>query len=359
MASRGAGIVVQPQFLRLLRDAGAPELPRTSARYRRHLLPDSDGARIETPLQFTSWYAIYRTLKDAFPADRYHGGATVVGFDQTDEAVSVRFADRRSVKADLLVCADGSRSETRRKLMPEVKAHYVGYVAWRGTVEEEQAPTELVSFFDQSFTLCEGRSGGHILSYLIPGTDAATEEGRRHLNWVWYVRTPHGPELRRVLTDRNGVRHEASVAAGMLQDDLVAEVRALATRELHPRFAELVQQTRDPFIQAIIDVNVPRMAFGRTCLVGDAAFVIRPHPGAATAKAAADIMALAAALRAQPDDLPKALRAWETRQIDYGRALAELAIDVGKRSVEQRRSTDSLTELAERFRGISPVLSLE
>ena len=50
-----------------------------------------------------------------------------------------------------------------------------------------------------------------------------------------------------------------------------------AARELNPCFVDLVQQTPDPFIQAIVDVVVPRMAFDRVCLVGDAAFVLRPR----------------------------------------------------------------------------------
>ena len=40
------------------------------------------------------------------------------------------------------------------------------------------------------------------------------------------------------------------------------------------------------------------MAFGRVCLIGDAAFVARPHAAAGTAKAAADAWALAEALDA-------------------------------------------------------------
>jgi 2-polyprenyl-6-methoxyphenol hydroxylase-like FAD-dependent oxidoreductase len=360
MTSRGAGIVVQPQLLRLLRDCGAPKLPTTSCLYRRHLLPDgSNGTHTEAPLRFTSWFAIHQTLKSVFEADRYHPGSALMGFDQTVEYVLTHFAKTREIKADLLVCADGSRSEMRRKLVPEAKSHYAGYVAWRGTIEEEHAPSELVRFFDQSFTICEGRSGGHILCYFIPGTDGITEDGHRHLNWVWYVRVPQGPELDRLLTDKHGMPHEASVSTGMVPTELVAEVHALAVRELHPRFVELVQRTRDPFIQAIIDVVVPRMAFGRVCLIGDAAFVLRPHPAAATAKAAADAMALAAALKAHPDDLPAALRAWEVRQIDYGRALAEQAKITGKRSVEYSAGSRSLANLAERFSGISPVLPLE
>jgi len=216
-----------------------------------------------------------------------------------------RFAECGEVEADLLVCADGSHSETRRRLMPDVEPRYAGYVAWRGTLEEEHAPPGLVRFFDQSLTFCETRSGGHILCYFIPGHGAATELGRRRLNWVWYVNVLEGPELDRLLTDRTGELHGASVPPGMVPADLTAEVRADAAGELHPRFVELVQATPDPFIQIILDVVVPRMAFGRTCLLGDAAFVLRPHAAAATAKAAADATYLAAALAADRGRRPR------------------------------------------------------
>jgi 2,6-dihydroxypyridine 3-monooxygenase len=145
----------------------------------------------------------------------------------------------------------------------------------------------------------------------------------------------------------------------MVPTERVAEVHALAARELHPRFVELVQGTHDPFIQAIIDVAVPRMALGRVCLVGDAAFVLRPHPAAATAKAAADAMALSVALKSHPDDPPSALREWEARQLDYGTSLARLATMVGKRSVEHSSPSHDQADLAERFHGIAPVLPLE
>lgn len=209
-------------------------------------------------------------------------------------------------------------------------------------------------FFEHSFTICAGRSGGHILCYVIPGADAATEVGERQLNWVWYVSVSDGPELERLMRDKTGVLHESSVSAGMVPAVLISEVHATAARELHPCFAELVQRTPKPFIQAIIDVMVPRMAFGRVCLLGDAAFVLRPHPGAATAKAAADATALADALKAKPDDPPAALTTWETRQLKCGRALADLAVVTGGRSVEKLTSSATLSDMAERFRGVSP-----
>jgi 2-polyprenyl-6-methoxyphenol hydroxylase-like FAD-dependent oxidoreductase len=359
MTSRGAGIVAQQQLLHLLHRHGAPDLPTTSSQYRQYLLPDGDeGVRAEMPLQLTSWHAIYRTLRSAFSGELYHPGSTLTGFDQAGGRVVARFAERTDIETDLLICADGSRSETRRRLLPEVQLSYAGYVAWRGTVEEETVPPELVRFFDQSFTICEGRSGGHILCYLIPGADACTEEGRRQLNWVWYVGVPNGPELERLLTDKHGVLHEASVPIGLVPTELVAEVHATAAAELHPCLVELVQRTPDPFIQAIVDVVVPHMAFGRLCLLGDAAFVLRPHPAAATAKAAADATALAAALAADPDDPSCALRAWETKQLAYGRGLSDQAIALGRRSVEQHAGSRTMADVVERFSGISPLLPL-
>jgi 2-polyprenyl-6-methoxyphenol hydroxylase-like FAD-dependent oxidoreductase len=253
-----------------------------------------------------------------------------------------------------------ARSEVRRRLLPRVESRYAGYVAWRGTIEEERLAPGLVRFFDQSFTFCEARSGGHILCYFIPGADSATEPGRRRLNWVWYADVPDGPELQRLLQDRAGEMREVSVPAGMVPDELSAEVHASAARELHPRFVELVQGTPDPFIQIILDVAVPRMAFGRACLLGDAAFVVRPHTAAATAKAASDATALAAALVAEPGDPEAALQAWEARQLEHGRSLVDHGIALGKRSVVRRDASDlhatSSREAAERFGGIAQPL---
>jgi 2-polyprenyl-6-methoxyphenol hydroxylase-like FAD-dependent oxidoreductase len=68
------------------------------------------------PQRFTSWEAIYKTLLAAFPAESYHLGAEMAGFNQTGDPgpVSVRLADGRTAEADLLVCADGWCSATRR-----------------------------------------------------------------------------------------------------------------------------------------------------------------------------------------------------------------------------------------------------
>jgi 2-polyprenyl-6-methoxyphenol hydroxylase-like FAD-dependent oxidoreductase len=319
------------------------------------LVPDGgEGAATPMDQRFTSWNAIYRTLRSAFAPERYHMGSTLVRIDQAPGRVVAQLSGRGAVEADLLVCADGSQGQSRRRLLPDVNPRYAGYVAWRGTLEESSAPPALAGSFDGSFTLCEARSGGHILCYLIPGSGASTRAGERWLNWVWYVNVPDGAGLARLLTDRTGRRQGASVPPGMVSAELVAELREAAARELHARFAELVVSTPDPFIQSIQDVAVPQMAFARACLVGDAAFLLRPHPGAATAKAASDASALAAAVAAAPGDLDAALAAWQGRQLDHGRALLALAVELGTRSVQRRdgRAAPTLADSVDRLRGI-------
>lgn len=339
MVSRGAGIVVQDDLLRLLERHNVAEPPAVSCSRRRYLVPDGgEGRATASSRRFTSWYAIYHTLRSAFPTERYHLGSTIKSFEPGAGRVAVRFAEKVEAEADLLVCADGSFSEMRRRLLPEVRANYAGYVAWRGTLDEESASPELIEFFDDSFVVCGARSGGHILGYFIPGRDAATQRGRRHLNWVWYVKVAEGEELRRLLTDNTGMMREGSLLPGAAPGSVVSELHAAARRDLHPRFSELVNETADPFIQVIRDVVVPQMVFGRVCLLGDAAFVLRPHAAVATAKAAVDSAALGAAIGANPNDLDYALANWETRQLQYGRNLVNQAIALGTRSVKRGKT---------------------
>jgi 2,6-dihydroxypyridine 3-monooxygenase len=74
------------------------------------------------------------------------------------------------------------------------------------------------------------------------------------------------------------------------------------------------------------------MAFGRVCLIGDAAFAIRPHAAAGTAKAAEDAWNLSAAVERARGDVVEALARWEGGQLALGRQVLERARDIGDRS---------------------------
>jgi 2-polyprenyl-6-methoxyphenol hydroxylase-like FAD-dependent oxidoreductase len=140
MDTRGAGIVVQPHLTLLLREHHAPERPVTSCRVRRYLDPARGAGQTQSaPQEFTSWEAIYLTLRAAFPADRYHMGAAVT--DLTPEAARVvtTIDGHGQVESNVLIAADGENSPLRRRFLPTVSPRYAGYVAWRGTIDEANA----------------------------------------------------------------------------------------------------------------------------------------------------------------------------------------------------------------------------
>jgi 2-polyprenyl-6-methoxyphenol hydroxylase-like FAD-dependent oxidoreductase len=337
METRGAGIVVQSELIQLLHNNGAPALPTTSCRIRRYLDPaGGDGQTQAMPQDFTSWEAIYLTLRAAFPKDRYHTGAKITGVEaQGNHTVKAHVEGRGLIEVDVFVSADGAQSPTRRQLLPDVKQNYAGYVAWRGTLDEADAPNDLVHFFDDAFTFSEARSGGHILVYLIPGDNADTSPGKRRLNWVWYVRMDQA-ELASTLIDRDGVQHHASLPIGGAPDSVIRDLIDLARREVHPKLAALVAATSDPFLQTIVDVVVPRTVFGRVCLLGDAAFVVRPHTAGATAKAARDATVLASALKRARTNVDAGLASFQDMQLEYGRAMTQHGIALGERWAKAR-----------------------
>jgi len=108
-------------------------------------------------------------------------------------------------------------------------------------------------------------------------------------------------------------------------------MRQAAADLLASPIAEVIACRAEPFVQVIYDIEVPGLAFGRTCLVGDAAFAVRPH-AADTAKAAADGWALAQELAATDGDVPAALVAWERRQLALGRSPPARCRDIGDSS---------------------------
>ncbi|MFC6838069.1 FAD binding domain-containing protein [Halomarina ordinaria] len=319
LRSRGAGIVAQPLMLDVLRDHGTtPEHITTTTSRREYLDRNGTVERgYEEAMTFTSWDAVYRCLRESFPDDRYHSGRTTAGVDVHDGTVTVRFEEGDAVEADLAVVAEGGRSATREALLPDVEPEDAGYVAWRGVTPEAAVRPGVREQFEDTFTFYQGPDG-LILAYLIPGPDGETATGRRRLNWVWYDDLERA-ERARLLTDADGRQRTFSVAPGDLRVDVVDGLRTDVDERLPAVFADLVAGTDRPFVQTIYDLTVPEMAFGRVCLLGDAAFVARPHTAAGTAKAAADGVELAATL--DGSDVVGSLRDWAASRLAAGRRL--------------------------------------
>ncbi len=334
LQARGAGIAALDVTLRYLTERGGlrPEDVCSSTGWIRFLRGDGSTQHEQRHrYRFSSWNTIYRSLLPLFDADHYLLGREVVSFDQDDDGASVTLADGSHARADLLVCADGVGSAARARLVPGVAPAYAGYVAWRGTLPERDASPGTRRALDDAITY-QVLDGSHILVYPIPALDGSLLPGDRLINVVWYVNVAAGPQLDELMTGRDGIRRAVSLPPGAATDRAVAGMRRAAAAALAPPIAEVVTGMAEPFVQAIYDLGVPRMAFGRTCLIGDAAFAVRPHAAAGTAKAADDAWALAEELTASGGDVPAALAAWERRQLKVGRALLARTRDIGDSS---------------------------
>jgi 2,6-dihydroxypyridine 3-monooxygenase len=333
LEGRGAGIAVLDATVRYFveRGGGNPSHLMSSTDWIRFLHPDgSTRFELEHHYRFSSWNTIYRGLMAHFDAARYHFGHEVTGFAAEGGGVHLSFADGRSDRVDLLVCADGIGSAARAQLLPEVSPRYAGYVAWRGTIPESGLSPEAFDTLWNAITY-QLLPNSHILVYPIPGPHDELEPGKRLMNFVWYRNVAEGDPLDDLLTDRSGTRRVVSLPPGAVQDTHVAELRR-AAGGLAPVIGEVVLSTPEPFVQVIFDIEVPRMAFGRVCLIGDAAFALRPHAAAGTAKAAADAWALGEAMVESGGDVEQALRRWEPAQLEVGRRVMARARDIGDRS---------------------------
>jgi 2,6-dihydroxypyridine 3-monooxygenase len=347
LQARGAGIAALEATLRYLTERGG--LTRadvcSATNWIRFLSADG-SVRHEQRHQylFSSWNTIYRSLAGLLDPGRYRLGHEVTGFRQAADSVRVTLADGTGADAGLLVCADGVSSLARARLLPEVRPSYSGYVAWRGTVPERALPTATRERFADAITY-QVLKDSHILVYPIPGPGGlggvvppgasrlgALTPGERLVNFVWYVNVAEGEELDELMTGRDGVHRTVSLPPGAARDQAVTVMRRAAAGELAPPIAEVVAGVAEPFVQVVYDTEVPRMAFGRVCLIGDAAFAVRPHAAAGTAKAAADGWALADALTAAGGDVPAALARWERDQLALGQALLARCREIGDSS---------------------------
>jgi 2,6-dihydroxypyridine 3-monooxygenase len=332
LEQRGAGIGFLPASSRYLVQRARLDLDEisVSTRFVRYL--DRQGRVVheqDRRYRFSNWNTVYRSLLRCFGRERYLLGHECTDFRQTDGTVHVTRADGSEHEMDLLVCADGVGSRARACLLPEVGPRYAGYVAWRGLVPERELGEDAAPLVDA--ITYHVLANSHVLVYPIPGMDGSVRPGERLVNFVWYRNYLPGGDLTDLMTDGDGVLHDVSLPPGAARPAHVDEMRAVAAARLPSPIARVVLATEAPFVQAILDVEVPRMAFGRVCLVGDAAFAVRPHAAAGTAKAAADAWELATALATQPD-VESALRAWEPAQLELGRNLLERTRRIGRRS---------------------------
>jgi 2-polyprenyl-6-methoxyphenol hydroxylase-like FAD-dependent oxidoreductase len=183
-----------------------------------------------------------------------------------------------------------------------------------------------------------------ILCYPVPGRDNDTRPGRRGYNHIWYRPTDFDTTLRDICTDVAGHCHGMSIPPPLIRPEVTARIKADAHRLLAPQIAAVVERTSQLFFQAIFDLESPTLALGRVALLGDAAFVARPHVGVGVTKAAMDAECLARSIEAAGGDLPEALARYDRERRLFGSRIVERARKLGAYIEAQLKPPGSRTE---------------
>jgi len=328
LAGRGAGIVAQPELKAALRALGLDAGSDLGVDVPTRVMYARDGRvthRLDVAQTMTAWDRVFHLLKAALPDTPYHCGKELQRVEQ-GAGVTAHFAEGTTAEGDILVGADGIRSTVRQQYLPELTPLYAGYTAWRGLVAEQDFPAALHAQLFEDFSFCLP-SNEQMLGYPVAGPDNDLRRGHRRYNFVWYRPASESEQLPRLLTDESGRTHALSIPPPLIAREVVAQMRAEAEDVLAPQFNEMLALCALPFLQPIYDLEVPHMAFGRVAVLGDAAFVARPHVGAGVAKAAEDALALADALEA--GDVESSLKQFEAARLSVGNKIIERARRLG------------------------------
>ncbi len=339
--SRGGGIVLQPDVLAAFRFAGMSYDSALGVRSDDRVFidrADNVRQRLSMPQTQTSWSRLHGLLARALPQDVVQRGETLTSIERSPGSVMARFASGRVEIGDLLVGADGPMSTVRRLEFPDVCPVYAGYVAWRGLLPELAASERSIERLAGAFAFQDG-PGFQFLTYLVPGEDDSTAPARRRWNWVWHRRLERGAPFAAAMTDKDGRRRSFSIPPGKLRSEVADELRKNARRQLAASLDDLVERTEEPFAQAILDLRVPRMANARVVMLGDAAFIARPHVAGGAAKAANDAVELARALHSIAD-IDVALARWNDQQMRLGIAMCDRGVALGNRILRSEGPKD-------------------
>jgi 2-polyprenyl-6-methoxyphenol hydroxylase-like FAD-dependent oxidoreductase len=319
LAVRGAGIGTHEELVAALARLGIAMDERLGIKAGDRICVDRTGNeryRIPWGHTMSAWASVYRPLKDRLPAARYHFGKAFRKLEEQGNQVVAQFDDGSEARGDLLIGADGLRSAVRAQLFPGLEPAYASYVAWRGIIDESALSPAARQWLGNDYWLVLP-PGEQMLSYRVPAKGAGSLSGRADWNYVWY-RPVTADALRDLCTDATGRHHGSAMPPPLIRPDVTARIKHAASTLLAPHVSEMVQRSQ-PFFQAIFDVESPSIVRRRVCLLGDAAFVARPHVGMGVTKAALDALCLAKSIAGSPDDLDGALARYARLREEFGR----------------------------------------
>lgn len=301
----GAGIQIGPNGVRVLYAMGYQQqlgefafstpdfisVTHDTAEFRLKVpLSSSSIASYGVPYLTAHRADLYNLLASGVPAGNIHVNASCNHVENTGGQAVAHFTDGSTIEADIIIGADGVRSDVRECLFGKDTPRYTGQTCFRAMVPMEQVPESI-----------------------------GPAELNLHLNNAGWI-GPNGHVI--CYPIRSG--KVLNIFAGFVNDDWAEESWTIPTsvEEMqavyagwHPALLDLLAKSEAGFKWGLHDRDpMEQWTRGRITLLGDAAHPMMPTLAQGGCQALEDGWVLARCIAENVDDLPLALNTYEAER---------------------------------------------
>ena len=236
---------------------------------------------------------LHRLIASAVPKENLRLGVRVSEAGQDERGAFVKLADGEMMRADVLIGADGIRSEVRKAVGPSQSPEYTGMTAFRGLIPASAVPDEMI---DRVAANWQGPRG-HVIHYYL-----------RNYELVNIV----------AVMDVEGWTEESWTLP------VSSEEMLKLFDGWHPTVLHLLRNIDQPFRWGLYGrPSTNDWGEGRITLLGDAVHPMVPFLAQGAAMAMEDGYVLAGVLDRYRDDLCAGLRAYENARRDRANAVQQ------------------------------------
>lgn len=225
------------------------------------------------------WGAMEARLKeyaDSSPHIKWHEKTRVVEIEQDEERVRAVADSGEVYEADILIGADGHRSEVRKSVSPDrPDARFAGYIVWIASVnEDELSLTKKLPKRGSSVRMLDGGNDGFLFGTVLDLDEIS--DGRR-VGCAWYDNS-RNDLLRQLGCIKDGVVHHSLDGEDIPENVLRELIQQAKEKWPEPWGTATAQALQNRSVNGIpVKEYVPdKLTEGRIALIGDAAHVPAP-----------------------------------------------------------------------------------
>lgn len=312
----GAGVAISPNAVRVLHHLGlARQLGkvgvvsssmdtrdwRSGALVARVPLAEAAATRWGAPFYHLHRADLHDALREALGNQHITLGARTVAVEEDASSVTVRFADGRDARGDLLIGADGIHSVVREYIAGPDQAIWSRQISWRGLAPASVGRDIGLEVRHHSFW---GPRKQFVCFYVA---------GERMLNWVGNTQSD------------NDWEHESWSARGAREDVLALY------KDWHPEVRALIEGTEHVFKWALFDrPPLKNWTRGRVSLLGDAAHPMLPYLAQGASQSIEDACMLARCVDQGRENPEHAIEAYAACRQDRTAKIQKAAREMGR-----------------------------